>query len=310
MKKNSTILVAGANGLIGRALIKTLKQKGYINLVQVDRERCDLTNFDSVKELFAQSRPEYVFHLAALVYGIGGNQAKKGEIFLGNVLINTHVIEACRLVKVKKIVAMGTIATYPEPKTVPVKEDSIWEGVPHESESSYGHAKRAMLAQLLAYQESYNLDFAYVLSTNLYGPYDKFDVHYGHVIPSLIKKFYDAKQSNSNVTVWGDGSASRDFMYSEDMAKALVEIMLKSTGPINVATGKPAKIKDVVNFLADHLGMQNKIIWDDSKPNGRKYHELDLSLLSKIGFKPEYTLKEGLIETYEWFASTQKTCIT
>lgn len=306
MDLKDKILITGANGLVGKALTRALNDFGYCNIVAVNRTQCDLTDFNVVKSLFIQEKPSFVFHLAAAVYGIGGNLKNKGRIFLDNILINTHVIEAAHLVGVKKILAMGTVAAYPEVQLEPVTENLIWQGPPHASESSYGHAKRAMLAQLLAYQENYNMDFAYVISTNLYGPYDKFDIHYGHVIPSLIKKFYEAKRNNTQVSIWGDGSAARDFMYSKDMARALINIMHKVSGPINVATGLKTKIKEVVDILASYLNMKSQVAWDASMPNGRKYYELDLSRLNSVGFTAEYSIEQGLIETYNWFLENYK----
>ncbi len=297
----SAILITGAGGLVGTALIEQLNIHGYTNLILCRRELCDLRNRDAVKAFFIDAKPDIVFHAAAAVYGIGGNLANRGSVFLDNILINTHVIEASRSAGVKKIIAMGTVAAYPNPKTFPVKEDQIWDGPPHGSESSYGHAKRAMLAQLLAYQEDYGLDFAYVISTNLYGPNDKFDIHFGHVIPSLIRKFYEAKQSNSDISIWGDGSAARDFLYSKDMARALVSIMNHFTGPINVASGTKITIKDIATMLADYYEMHDRIKWETDKPQGREFYEIDLSHLRSMGFSPICSIREGLSETVNWF---------
>ncbi len=297
----STILITGSEGLVGTAIAEQLKMQNYNNLILCPRSRCDLRNFEAVKTLFAEAKPEVVFHTAAAVYGIGGNAINKGSVFLDNILINTHVIEACRLVRTKKIIAMGTIAAYPEPTIIPISEEHIWDGPPHVSESSYGHAKRAMLAQLLAYQENYGLDFAYVLSTNLYGPNDKFDVRFGHVIPSLVRKFYEAKINQTNVFIWGDGSAARDFLFSKDMALALISIMNHFTGPINVASGAKTTIKTIASLLADHFDMHDQIRWETDKPQGRHFYPLDLSKLTSLGFSPKYTIEEGLLETINWF---------
>lgn len=301
--KNSKILVTGARGLVGSALIEELQKQGYTNLVLFTRDVCDLTSAECVKQAFLKERPDVVFHTAASVFGIGGNLKNRGSIFLDNVLMNTHVIEASRLAGVKKVVAMGTIAAYPEPKITPIKEEHIWEGAPHGSESSYAHAKRAMLAQLLAYNENYGLDFSYVISTNLYGKNDKFDSKLGHVIPSLIRKFYEAQKDGTDVTIWGNGTAARDFLYSEDMARALVLIMNKFTGPINVASGRCVMIKEVAEILASYFGMEGRVKWDSAMPNGRSFHEIDLSALKSIGFEPTFTIKEGLKETLDWFST-------
>jgi GDP-L-fucose synthase len=299
---NSKILITGGNGLVGSALAAELKNQGYTDLVPLTRQSCDLTKFEEVRTLFQAVKPDIVFHLAASVFGIGGNAKNPATIFLDNILMNTHVIEASRQVEVEKIIAMGTVAAYPESKISPLKEEHIWDGPPHGSEGSYGHAKRAMLAQLLAYQENYGLDFSYVISTNLYGQHDKFDVHQGHVIPSLIRKFYEAKKNDTEIVIWGDGSAARDFLYSKDMAKALILVMNKHTGPINVASGTKTLIKDIVSFLSNYFEVTERIRWDSQMPNGRKFIEIDLSKLKSIGFNPTYTTQAGLLETLEWFS--------
>ena len=297
------ILITGARGLVGTALVDELKKQGYLNLVLLTKDLCDLTNFGAVTSFFQDAKPDVVFHAAASVFGIGGNLKNRGSIFVDNVLMNTHVIEASRLAGVKKIIAMGTIAAYPDPKVMPVQEEHIWDGPPHGSESSYGHAKRAMLAQLQAFYENYGLDFAYVISTNLFGSNDKFDIECGHVIPSLIRKFYEAKKMGTGVAIWGDGTAGRDFLYSKDMARALVLIMNGYTGPINVASGRRTMIKEVVSVLCDYFDLQGKVQWDSQMPNGRKFYEIDLARLKSLGFTPAYSFEDALVETLDWFSS-------
>ncbi len=298
---DNRILVTGASGLVGTALISELKRHGYENIIPLTREHCDLLNFAAVNLFFEAVQPDVVFHLAASVYGIGGNVVNRGAIFLNNNLMNTHVIEASRLSGVKKIIAMGSIAAYPQTCIAPIKESHIWDGPPHHSESSYSHSKRAMLAHLEAYQENYDLDFAYVISTNLYGPNDKFDPQFGHVIPSLIRKFYEAKRDARDVQIWGDGTAARDFLYSKDMAHALHLIMNKYSGSINIASGIESKIKSVISVLSDYFEMHHQIKWDSSMPNGRAYCSLDLKNMKALPFTSIYSLEAGLKETIDWF---------
>lgn len=304
IQKSSKILITGAKGLVGTALVEELLSQGYSNLSMPSKQECDLTNFDSVKTLFFNERPEVVFHNAAAVYGIGGNMKNPAKIFLDNVLMNTHVIEAARLCNSKKIIAMGTVATYPETDLEPIKEEHIWNGPPHSSEASYGHAKRTMLAQLLAYYQNYGLDYAYVISTNLFGLNDKFDTKFSHVIPSLICKFYEAKKSGTNVLIWGDGTAARDFLYSKDMARALILIMNNFSGSINVASGTKSNIREVVELLTDYFDMRGRVQWDAKMPNGRTFREVDLSKLHSIGFTPAYSIRDGMLETLKWFSAT------
>jgi GDP-L-fucose synthase len=303
---SNRILITGATGLVGTALIEELQNQGYAALFPLDRTQCDLINFIDTKNYFSHIKPDIVFHLAASVYGIGGNLQSPASIFLNNTLMNTHVIEASRLAGAKKIIAMGTIAAYPEPKIIPIKEEQIWDGAPHASEASYGHAKRAMLAQLMAYKQNYGLDFSYIISTNLYGKHDRFDKETGHVVPSLIKKFYDAKHEGTPVTIWGDGTACRDFLYSKDMGRALILIMERFSGPINAASGKKTEIKEVAAHLARYFEI-DEMIWDANKPNGRAFHPSDLTHLNSLGFTPRYSLEEGLQETLDWF-TYEKNC--
>jgi hypothetical protein len=195
MKPDDRILITGARGLVGSAVANHLRQAGYANLIEVGRDTCDLTDTAATIAAFERARPDYVFHAAARVYGIMGNLKNKALSFFDNVMINTNVVEASHRVGVKKIAAMGTGAVYPYPSPgLPLKEDMIFLGKPHPAEDSYAQAKRAMLAMLQAYEESYGIEWVYLVSCNLFGPRDKFDTEFGHVVPSLIKKFHDARQ--------------------------------------------------------------------------------------------------------------------
>lgn len=302
MKSGSKVLVTGAKGLVGSAVVERLTQTNQFEVVAAGRDACDLLDRTATDRYFDEIRPDYVFHFAALVYGIMGNMRNKGLSFLNNVLINTHVIEAARRVGVRKVVAMGSGCVYPYPApSLPLKECDLWQGMPHESEDSYAHAKRAMLAQLQAYRESDGLDSAFVISCNLFGPRDKFDVALGHVVPSLVKKFCDAKKNNGRVLIWGNGSARRDFMYVKDAAKACCIIMDKISGPVNMGSGRVSSIREIVDTLAAETGMQDRLSWDESKPNGQDFRQYDLQRLCLAGFKPDYTIEDGLRETYRWY---------
>ena len=302
MNKNSRILITGARGLVGSALIDHLSDQGFTEVVGVGREDCNLVDTHATQKLFVSLKPDYVFHAAARVYGIMGNMKNKALSFYDNVMINTNVVDAAQKVGVKKITVMGTGAVYPYPSPgLPLKEDMIFFGEPHDAENSYAHAKRAMLAMLNAYKESYGLNWAYIVSCNLFGPRDKFDIEYGHVVPSLIKKFYDAKKNNTKVVIWGDGSAQRDFMYVKDTARVALEVMQKIEGPTNIGSGTIYKIKDIVEMLADISDMKDQIEWDSTKPNGQDYRAYDLSKINRINFQCKYSIKDGLNETWNWF---------
>ena len=302
MKKDSKILITGGTGLIGTALTEYLCQRRYSNVLSIGSADCDLKNMDSTNNFFEKEQPEFVYHLAATVYGIMGNLKNQGSSFLENSLINLNVIEAARRVNVKKIVVMVTCAAYPDsPLSLPLKEDEFWFGKPHYSEYGYAQAKRSMLANLISYRDSYGISFSYVISTNIYGPNDRFNLENGHVMPSLVKKFYEAKKTEREVEVWGDGSTCRDFLYSEDAARALYLIMESVDGPINMASGKVNAIKDIVDWLAEFVHLKGKVKWDDSKPKGRCFREFDLTKLGQTGFKPEVDIESGVRKTYDWY---------
>jgi len=197
---------------------------------------------------------------------------------------------------------------YPDPlPNNPLREEDLWQGLPHFSEYGYAMAKRGMLAQLEAFRESYGTPFALVLSTNLFGPHDRFNTETGHVIPSLVKKFYDAKQTGAKITVWGDGSAQRDFLYVKDAVRALHAIMEKAEGPVNMATGVTRRIRDVVDILAAHTGLQDRVVWDSTRPNGQIFRAYDISKLSQTDFTCGIPLEEALAKTYDWYAQNTAT---
>jgi GDP-L-fucose synthase len=274
-------------------LVTELKSQGFTNVISLGRDDCDLIDSRSVNNFFEKIKPEYVFHNAAKVYGIMGNMNNKALSFYDNCMINTNVVHASYLNKVKKITAMGTGAVYPYPSPgLPLQEGMIFMGRPHHAENSYSQAKRAMLAMLESYKESDGLEWAYIVSCNLFGPNDKFDTVNGHVVPSLIKKFYDAKKDSEKVIVWGDGSAKRDFMYVADTARVAIEIMKKISGPVNIGSGNVYSIKEIVEMIAEITGMENQVVWDKEKPNGQDFRSYDLSKINSIQFKTHHSIKD------------------
>lgn len=305
MRRNETILVTGAAGLAGSAVVEHLRAKGYTCVVPLTRDDLDLRDVASTRLFFKSIKPAHIFHAAATVYGLGGNMTNQGKAFLDNTLINTSVIEAAHLCgSVKKITVMGTNCIYPSPPILPYREDNIFDGRPDKGEYGYGHAKRHMLAQLETYQMAYGLEYCYIVSGNLYGPRDKFNEVTGHVLPSLIAKFFRAKRTGGEVTVWGDGSATRDFLYSKDLARIVHLLMSEDLkpGPINIGSGQLRSIVAIVEMLSKIVGVPaSRVQWDASKPNGRLKCYADLSRLQALGFMPEYDISEGLRETCEWF---------
>ncbi len=303
MNKHATILVTGSKGLVGTAVCGLLAERGYTAVIGTSSKACDLRDRSETRHMFNQVRPDYVIHCAARVYGIMGNMNRQAESFYENTLINTNVIDACTEFVVKKIVALGTGAVYPAPpKSLPLKESEIFDGRPDPHEAGYAHAKRGMLAMLEAYETSYGLDWAYIVSCNLFGPNDKFDPVNGHVTPALVRKFFEAKRDGTQVTIWGDGSAQRDFLYVADAARVVELAMNKIHGPVNMGSGTVYRIRDVVNALSDASGLRSiSIRWDASKPNGQPYRGYDLSKLHALGFQPEWSLERGIAETWKWY---------
>jgi GDP-L-fucose synthase len=308
MQPDDRILITGGSGLAGFHLRECLVAEGYRRIETPSSAECDLTDRQAVRAWFQRCQPNYVFHMAGFVRGIVGIMRNQGEAYLKNALINTHVIDACREAGVKKVVAMGSIAVYPDLEPgVALCEDDVWKGPPHDSEYGYAQAKRGMLAQLQTYEDSYGQRYAFVLSTNLFGPHDRFNTETGHVVPSLVKKFYDAKRAGTRVSVWGDGSALRDFLYIKDCARGLLTIMSQVTGPVNLATGRSHRIREVVEILAEYTGMQSQIAWDSNMPNGTLFRAYDVSRLQATGFTCRYSLEQGLHETYDWYAANAGT---
>ena len=297
------ILVTGAGGLVGSAVIAELESSGYSNVIGVTSSMVDLTDWATTRELIQSSRPDVVIHVAARVYGLMGNLENLGRVFTDNVRMNTNVIEGALLAGSRKVVAMGSAAIYSDEVPLPMREDDVWLGPPHYSEAPYAHAKRAMLAQLEAYKQMSGMEFAYCVSTNLFGPNDRFDEKWGHVVPSLVSKVHQAVQQGGPLVVWGSGKPTRDMLYSLDAARAIRLIAESGHGAINLATGESHTIREVVELLCQISGYTGEVVWDDSKPDGQRQRSYDVSKLAALGFTPTSTLADGLEATYEWYSA-------
>lgn len=308
LDRSAPILVTGAGGLVGTALLSLLAEQGFTNILSPRSTEVDLRDPVATTAYFSKVSPVYVYHLAAKVYGILGNMENKGLSYFENVMINTNVVEAARLANVRKIVAMGSGAVYPYPPPRKLlEEDDIWIGQPHPSEDSYAHSKRAMFAQLTAYKEQYGMDFVFAISGNLYGPNDKFDIEHGHVTPALVAKFHAAKAAGTKVSVWGNGSAVRDFTYATDAAMALLTVMEKGQGAINIGSGDIRPIRDIVAILSEVTNMSDQVEWDASKPNGQEFRAYRLDRLMDLGFRAKVDLRTGLDLTFRWYAENAAT---
>lgn len=301
MRKDSKILVTGFSGLLGTALCDKLREQGFTDIHGLNTKN-RLEDKSAADKMFNSVRPEYVFHLAARVHGIGGNVKSPVDVLTENTIINLNVVSAARACGAKKIVAMGSGCVYPSFRHKP-HEGEIFEGKPHHSEFAYAHAKRHMLAHLMAEKQQFDLEYAFVASGNLYGPYDKFNPEIGHVIPSLIAKFCAAEKDGTMVEVWGNGSAARDFMYSEDAAEALITIMEKVEGTINLGSDEVHTIGNIVALLRI-LFPSVYVKWDGNKPNGQSYRAYNLNKLRDTGFKAKTEIMPGLQKTVKWYKAT------
>jgi GDP-L-fucose synthase len=295
------IVVTGGSGVLGHALVSALAKEGKDTRILSSAE-IDLRDRDRTIAKIEDIKPDLIYHLAAKVHGLGGNTAFPAEMFADNVRINMNVIDGAHASGCSKIVAVSTVAIYSSDAERPVVEGAIWNGPPHKSEQAYGHAKRAMLAQLEAYATQYGIAYAYPIMTNIYGPHDRFDAVHGHVVPSLVAKFHAAATSGRPVEVWGTGRAERDFLFASDAADALLMIADRHEGPINVATGSTVPIRAVVEILSRHTGVTD-VRWDETKPDGQLERSYDVSKLNALGFSPAMSIADGLRDTYDWYAS-------
>ncbi|MHB1139981.1 MAG: GDP-L-fucose synthase family protein, partial [Microthrixaceae bacterium] len=274
------VLVTGGNGFLGSAVVRTLEGRSPARISAPTSQDYDLRRVDAVDAMFRDLAPDLIVHLAARVGGIGANMARPGELYLDNLLMGTYVIDAARRSGTPKTVVIGTICSYPKHTPVPFHEDSLWQGYPEETNAPYGVAKLAQLTQIQANRDEYGQSAIYLLPTNLYGPGDKFHPAVSHVIPALIKKCVDAKEAGEHhIDVWGTGSATREFLFVDDAAEAIVAASERYDGaePVNLGTDEEMPIKDLVGVIADLVGFDGEIRWDTSKPDGQPRRRVDPS---------------------------------
>ena len=293
-------LVTGGGGFLGSRLVERLQADGHEVFVARRRDY-DLTSMDAAARLFADARPQLVFHLAAEVGGIGANRANPGRYWFANLMMGAHVLEQARLHEPEKLVVAGTVCSYPKFTPVPFGEDELWNGYPEETNAPYGVAKKTVLVGAQAYREQYGLRTAYLLPANLYGPGDNFDLQTSHVIPALIRKMVDSKDE---VVLWGDGSPSREFLYVDDCVEGLVLAAERYDGaePVNLGTGVETTIRELAETIAEATGFAGEIVWDTSMPNGQPRRSLDASRATALfGFRARTPLREGLERTVAWY---------
>ena len=259
--------------------------------------------------MLAELKPDGVVHLAAVVGGIGANAREPGRFLYENAIMGLELIEACRVAGTQKVIVAGTVCAYPKFVQVPFTEEQLWNGYPEETNAPYGLAKKLLLVQAQAYRDQYGLDVGYLLPVNLYGPGDNFDLENSHVIPAMIRKFIEARDAGATiVTLWGDGSASREFLYVKDAAKAFRLALERSidSEPVNIGSGKEITIRDLATLIAKVTGFEGRIEWDTTRPNGQPRRQLETSrALQRLGFRAETSFASGIAETVAHYESTE-----
>lgn len=300
------ILVTGGAGFLGKQVIAQLHQAGALDAdITVPRSKtCDLRSLEHCQS--AVKGQDVVIHLAAHVGGIGLNREKPAELFYDNLMMGTQLIHAAYQEGVQKFVCVGTICAYPKFTPVPFKEDDIWNGYPEETNAPYGIAKKALLVQLQSYRQQYGFDGIYLLPVNLYGPEDNFSPASSHVIPALIRKVYEAKQKGvKQLPVWGDGSPTREFLFSEDAARGIVmgTLHYDNTEPVNLGTNHEISIRDLVELICRLMEFDGELVWETDQPNGQPRRCLDTTRAKEaFGFTAQVSLEEGLRRTIEWYS--------
>jgi len=303
--ENKRLLITGGAGFLGSHVVEKLKKNRCGNIFIPRSKDYDLVKEDAVTRVYEDAEPDIVIHLAAKVGGIGANRANPGKFFYDNLMMGAQVMEIGRQMKIEKFVAISTICAYPKFTPVPFKEENLWNGYPEETNAPYGLAKKMLLVQSQAYRQQYGFNSICLFPVNLYGPRDNFDPESSHVIPALIKKCIDAVRNNdSQIIVWGTGKPTREFLYVEDAAEGILLATEKynKSEPINLGAGFEISIYDLVNLIVKFTGFTEKIVWDNSRPDGQPRRTLDVTRAEKeIRFKAKTGFEEGLRKTIEWY---------
>ena len=303
--QNNRILLTGGSGFLGKHVYKNLLENDYKDIYIPRKVDYDLRNLSKCSDLFKSVNPDTVIHLAATCGGIGANMRSPGRYFYDNMSMGLNIIEQARLNNVKKFILIGTVCAYPKLCNIPFQEKDIWKGYPEETNAPYGVAKKSLFVMLDAYNKEYGFNSTVLVPSNLYGPYDNFEDHSSHVIPALIKKIdYANKNGEDTVTIWGDGSVSREFLYADQAAKAIVKSINVNTGPspINLGSGEEITIKNLVNKIINKMNFTGSISWDTSKPNGQRRRCINANkAMSYLGWQNQVNIDKGLDMTLEWY---------
>ena len=305
MKNDSRILVAGANGMVGRAIVRNLEGKGYNNIIKGTRDDVDFTNQDEVERYFCSEEPEYVFLAAAKAGGIMANKTYPANFIYDNLMIQSNIINSSYNFGIKKLLFLGSSCIYPKYPNLPITEDQLLVGPLETTNDSYAIAKIAGIKMCQAYRRQYGFNTISLMPTNLYGPYDNFNLETSHVLPAMLAKFHSALDHSKywEVKLWGDGSAMREFLHVDDLAEACYVCMQNYEGEdhINVGTGEDVTIKELAETISDIVGYERDINWDTTKPNGTPRKVLNVDKIKSLGWKPQVELRQGITQTYEWY---------
>jgi GDP-L-fucose synthase len=305
MEKNSRILIAGANGMVGRAIERNLQNKGYVNIIRGTRLSVDFTDQEATDTYFGLKKPEYVFVAAAKVGGIMANNNYKADSITQNIRIQTNIIESANRWNVKKLLFLGSSCIYPKFATQPITEDQLMTGFLEPTNNAYAIAKISGIMMCQAYREQHGFNAISLMPCNLYGPNDNFDLETSHVLPAMIAKFHDAldRSKHWEVKLWGDGSAMREFLHVDDLAEACYVCMqnYNESEHINVGTGEDVTIKQLAETIADVVRYDRDINWDITKPNGTPRKVLNIDKIKSLGWEPKIDLRGGIEKTYDWY---------
>jgi GDP-L-fucose synthase len=303
------VVVTGGTGFLGRRLTAALRTRGCEAVAGLGSGDYDLRRVDEVVRLYRELTPTLVVHLAAVVGGIGANRERPAEFFFDNLTMGLNVIDQAWRASVPKVVIAGTVCAYPKVVPVPFSEDDLWKGYPEETNAPYGLAKKALLVQSQAYRAQYGFNSIFLLPGNLYGPGDNFDPRSSHVIPALIRKCVEAvEEKRDRIDVWGDGSASREFLFVDDAVEGILAAAERYDGgePVNLGSGQEILIRDLVHKIAAAVGFNGTIVWDASKPNGQPRRQLDVSRAERFfGFKATTSFDDGLRQTVDWYRTAR-----
>src|SRR5437016_2320510 len=301
------VLVTGGRGFLGSYIVDNLLNKGAKHVLAPTKNEYDLRLGEAVKKMYDDMKPDIVIHLAATVGGIGANRERPGEFFYDNLMMGVQLMEIARQRSVEKFVSIGTVCAYPKFTPVPFKEENLWDGYPEETNAPYGLAKKMLLVQSQAYRQQYGFNSIYLLPVNLYGPADNFDPHTSHVIPAIIRKCIEAIRENRNeIVLWGTGNPTREFLYVDDAAEAILLAAEKYNegDPVNLGSGQEISIRDLAYIISDLAGFQGKIVWDSTKPDGQPRRRLDIGRAYELfGFRASTPLKTGIRQTIDWYSA-------